>query len=302
MAEKLLQYEVIERLGEGAGSVIYAVRDPATRRLYALKHVVRDSDKDIRFVEQMRTEFEMARLFNAPNLRRGFDLKISKSLLMKVTEAFLLMELVEGKPLDVRPPKALIDIVDTFIQAATGLRAMHQLGYVHCDIKPNNILRNDQGEVKVIDYGQSAKVGTVKERIQGTPDYIAPEQVTRRPIVPQTDVYNLGATLYWALTGRTIPTLYTVQKKGEHSFLVDARIETPAQLNPLVPIALSNLVMESVASRIDKRPPDMESVITRLELAKHVLLKQAHAALVQSEADAATPQPEPHPEPGQSAV
>jgi serine/threonine protein kinase len=290
MAEKLLQYDVIERLGEGAGSVIYAVRDPATRRLYALKHVSRISDKDIRFVEQMRTEFEMARQFNAPNLRRGFDLKINKTLLLKVTEAFLLMELVDGKPLDVRPPKSMMDIVETFIQAAQGLRAMHQLGFVHCDIKPNNILRNDQGEVKVIDYGQSAKIGTVKDRIQGTPDYIAPEQVTRRPVVPQTDVYNLGATLYWALTSKTVPTLYTVQKKGEHSFLVDARIETPAQLNPLVPPALSNLVMESVATRIEKRPPDMDSVITRLELAKHILLKQAHAAMVQAD-DTSSEQP-----------
>ena len=91
---------------------------------------------------------------------------------------------------------------------------MHQMGYVHCDIKPNNILRNDKGEVKVIDFGQSCKIGTVKERIQGTPDYIAPEQVARRPITVQTDVFNLGATLYWALTGKAHPDALHGQQEG----------------------------------------------------------------------------------------
>jgi serine/threonine-protein kinase len=195
-------------------------------------------------------------------------------MLLKVNEAFLVMELVEGKPLDVRLPTDLIEIVDTFIGAAQGLRAMHQMGYAHCDIKPNNILRNDRGQVKVIDFGQSCKIGTVKERIQGTPDYIAPEQVARRPISVQTDVFNLGATLYWATTGKVIPTLYTVNKKGDNSFLLDTRIQTPQDLNPRVPTALSNLVMECVSTKPQKRPADMDAMITRLELAKHILLKE----------------------------
>src|SRR4029079_6978434 len=184
-------------------------------------------------------------------------------------------ELVDGKPLDVAPPRDMMDILDTFIAAAQGLRAMHQMGYAHCDIKPNNILRNNRGAVKVIDFGQSCKIGTVKERIQGTPDSIAPEQVTRRPISVQTDVFNLGATLYWALTGKAIPTLYTVQKKGEHSFLLDSKIETPMELNPKVPPAVSNLVMECVSTKPAKRPADMDQMINRLELGKHILQKQA---------------------------
>jgi serine/threonine protein kinase len=150
---------------------------------------------------------------------------------------------------------------------------MHVMGYAHCDIKPNNILRDDQGRVKVIDFGQSAKIGTIKERIQGTPDFIAPEQVARRPISLQTDVFNLGATLYWALTGKHIPTLYTVNKKCENSFLLDTRIDSPQDLNPRVPNALSNLVMECIATKPQKRPADMDQVITRLELAKHVLTR-----------------------------
>jgi eukaryotic-like serine/threonine-protein kinase len=278
MAQKLLHYDVLERLGEGAGSTIYRVRDPATGRELALKHVVRDDQKDIRFVEQMETEYEISRLFTHPNLRRSYDLKIQKTMLVKVAEAFLIMELVDGKPLDVNPPRDMMDTLDCFIGAAQGLRAMHQMGFAHCDIKPNNILRNDKGEVKVIDFGQSCRLGTVKERIQGTPDYIAPEQVTRRPISVKTDVFNLGATLYWALTSKPIPTLYTVNKKGENSFLLDSKIETPMDLNPRIPPAVSNLVMECIATSPSKRPADMDQFINRLELGKHILMKNMNAA------------------------
>jgi eukaryotic-like serine/threonine-protein kinase len=273
MVQKLLNFDVLERLGEGARSTIYAVMDPLTRQTFALKHVVRVDNKDIRFIEQMETEFAISRLFTHPNLRRSYELKINKTMLMKVHEAFLIMELFNGKALDVYLPPSIVDVVEAYIQAAQGLKALHVMGYAHCDIKPNNIMRDDAGHVKVIDFGQSVKIGTIKERIQGTPDYIAPEQVARRPISVQTDVFNLGATLYWALTGKNIPTLYTVNKKGENSFLLDTRIDTPQDLNPKVPNALSNLVMECISTKPQKRPADMDQVVTRLELAKHVLTR-----------------------------
>jgi serine/threonine-protein kinase len=273
MAQKLLHYEVLESLGEGARSKIYAVRDPNTRQIFALKHVVRTDAKDIRFIEQMETEFELCRQFTHPNLRRAFDLKIVKTMLLKVSEAFMVMEYVEGKALDVKLPPTMMSIIDTFIQVAQGMRAMHQMGYAHCDMKPNNILLTPQGVAKVIDYGQSCKIGTIKERIQGTPDFIAPEQVARRPVTVQTDVFNLGATLYWCVTGRHIPTLYTVNKKGENSFLLDATIDTPVDLNPRVPLAVSNLVMECISTKPAKRPSDMDQVLSRLELGKHILQK-----------------------------
>lgn len=271
MVTKLLHYDVVGRLGEGAGSTIYSVRDPGTGHTYALKHVQRIDPKDIRFIEQMEAEFALSRQFVHPNLRRSYELKIVKTMIVKVAEAFLVMELVEGQALDQRLPDAQVDIVDTFIQAAQGLRAMHEMGYAHCDIKPNNIIRSPDGRVKVIDFGQSCQIGTIKERIQGTPDYIAPEQVARKPISVQTDVFNLGATLYWSLTGRHIPTLYTVNRKGDNSFLLDTRIESPQDLNPNVPTPLSRLVMECVSTKPQKRPSDMDQVIAKLELSKHML-------------------------------
>ncbi len=280
MAEKLLHYEVLERLGEGARSTIFKVIDPTSRKVYALKHVVRSEQKDIRFIEQMEAEFEISRQFTHPNLRRSFELKLVKTLLLKVNEAFLVMELFDGYALDERPLSNMMDILDAFIQTSHGLRAMHQMGYVHCDLKPNNILRSPTGQIKIIDFGQSCQIGTVKERIQGTPDFIAPEQVARRPVSIQTDVFNLGATLYWCCTGKHIPTLYTVNKKGENSFLMDTRIDSPHDLNPKVPSSISNLTMEMIATKQQKRPADMDAVITRLELGKHILTKQLNPGAV----------------------
>ena len=95
------------------------------------------------------------------------------------------MRCVESRkalPLESNPPKRLTDTVDVFVRTGKALEALHCAGYVHCDLKPNNILLGPSGEVKVIDLGQACKINTVKERIQGTPDYIAPEQVKREPV------------------------------------------------------------------------------------------------------------------------
>jgi eukaryotic-like serine/threonine-protein kinase len=275
MPEQLLHFDLLERIGEGARSVIWRAQDRNTGRIVAVKHVLRKEDKDIRFIEQMEAEFNIAKNFNHPNLRRALDLKIQRTLLRRVTEAVMVMEFVDAQPLDTRPPPDLMSTLDTFVQSCSGLKAMHNLGYVHCDIKPNNILRGSGGEVKVIDYGQSCPVGTVKERIQGTPDYIAPEQVNRKPVTVQTDVFNLGATLYWALTGRPIPTLYTVQKtKSSNALLSDELFDSPLQLNPLVPPIVSEMVMQCVATNPKKRPADMDAMMQKLEIGKHLLEKK----------------------------
>jgi serine/threonine-protein kinase len=274
---QLFGYEVISTLGQGAGSVIYVVADPVGRQLRALKHVQRIDDKDIRFVEQLEAEFEVSRQFRHSGLRRTLDMKINRTLLRKVTNAALVMELFDGAALDVNPPSTLPGMMNVFIQTARALHALHEMGYVHCDLKPNNILIGAGGEVKIIDFGQTCRIGTVKERIQGTPDYISPEQVKCEPVTPRTDVFNLGATMYWGLTGRKIPTLFTI-KRTENSFLVDSAIATPQELNPSVPEPLSNLVMDCCRTRLDKRPADMDEVARRLEVMLYAMTQRSSPA------------------------
>jgi serine/threonine-protein kinase len=229
-----------------------------------LKHVERKAEKDIRFVEQLEAEFEVCKQFRHAGLRRVFDVKINKTILRKVTDAGLVMELFDGTPMDQRPPERLADQVAVFAETAHALHALHQMGYVHCDLKPNNILISPTGTVKVIDFGQTCKIGTVKERIQGTPDYISPEQVKCEPVTNRTDVFNFGATMYWCLTGQKIPTLFTI-KRDENSFLVDSKIQTPRDVNPKIPETLSQIVMDCVRTNPLKRPGDMGELARRLE-------------------------------------
>ncbi|HWE02366.1 MAG TPA: serine/threonine-protein kinase [Tepidisphaeraceae bacterium] len=279
--KSLFGYEVLDFIGEGAGSSIYLVSHPDSHQIYALKHVVRKVEKDERFVDQLQNEYEVGRHISHRGLRKSVDYKINHTLLRKTIDAMLVMELVDGTPLESRLPDTLLETVDAFIQTGEALSHLHQLGYVHCDLKPNNILRDASGEVKVIDLGQACKVGTKKERIQGTPDYIAPEQVKCQEVTPKTDVFNFGATMYWCVCGKKMPTLFTLSK-GENSFLIDSEIPSPRQNNPMVPEALSNLIMDCVKNSASKRP-EMADCIRRLELVKHVMQRSSQPANLASD-------------------
>jgi serine/threonine protein kinase len=183
----------------------------------------------------------------------------------------LAMELFEGRSLEDTPTLSLVDVLLVFRMVATGLNAMHREVLIHCDMKPNNILMGKAGAIKIIDLGQSCKIGTTKRRIQGTPDYIAPEQVRRKPLGPRTDIFNLGATMYWALTGKNVPTL--IPKKSSSIGIVTPRkYPAPHELKPRIPERISKLVMDCVKDDPAQRPTNMMMVITRLDLIIHSLI------------------------------
>jgi serine/threonine protein kinase len=276
MPRKVFDYEVIDCIGTGAGSLIYVVSQEQTQQLYALKHVIKRAEKDARFIEQLENEYEISRQFNHPALRRSIEMRDDKTMFHKANQAALVMELFDGQVLESRQRGDVLETIAIFVQVARGLAALHAMGYAHCDLKPNNILVNAQGEAKIIDFGQACRLGSIKGRIQGTPDFIAPEQVRREPITAKTDVFNFGATLYCGLTGRNIPTLYTV-KKGDNSFLVDDAIPSPREIEPEVPEQISNLVMECVRTNPAQRP-EMGELIRRLEVLEFSAKRRAAVA------------------------
>jgi len=269
MAKDILHvggFTILRRIGTGARSTIYLATDDEDKTKVALKRVIFQRPEDLRIFEQVQTEFKVARRLDHPYIRKCHKLKKVRSML-KVKEMLLAMEYFDGKNLEDCPTLSLGDVLLVFRMIATALNAMHQQGYVHCDVKPNNILMSKSGSIKIIDLGQSCRIGTVKHRIQGTPDYIAPEQVRRKPLGPKTDIFNLGATMYWAMTGKHAPTL--IPKKNKFGLPVTEPRRAPNEIKKRIPVGVSKLVMDCIEDDPANRPRNMMTVISRLDLMVH---------------------------------
>jgi serine/threonine protein kinase len=269
MAKDILDiggFTILRRIGTGARSTIYLASDEEDGTQVALKRVIFQKPEDSRIFEQVETEYKFAQQIDNPCVRKCYELRKIRSM-FRVREMLLSMEYFDGKNLEDCPTLSLGDVLLVFRMVASGLNAMHQHGFVHCDIKPNNILMDKSGSIKIIDLGQSCKIGTVKQRIQGTPDYIAPEQVKRKPLGPKTDIFNLGAMMYWALTGKHAPTL--IPKKNKFGLPVTQPRRAPHELKAQLPIGISKLVMDCIENDPAKRPRNMIEVTSRLDLMVH---------------------------------
>lgn len=269
-------HRILDELGRGAASIIYLAQEEKTKQIYALKHVKRESAKDQRFMEQAEYEYKVSTKLDHPNIRK-IRRMVKRKHLLTVKDLFLVMELVDGLSMEQSPPKTFDKALSVFHQVAMALAHMHERGFVHADMKPNNVVVSPDGVVKIIDLGQSCAIGTVKPRIQGTPDYIAPEQVHRRAITPKTDIYNLGATMYAVLTGQRVPTALADDNSLMGS-LDDSMIEKPkpvTELNPRVHPKLNDLIMQCVEVDPAKRPESMSYVADRLNLVHGIVRAEA---------------------------
>ncbi len=266
---KIRGYRIIKKIGAGARSTIYKAIHEENGQQIALKRIIIEKPEDTRVVEQVENEFRVAQRINHPYVRKCYDIRKNRRL-FKLKQLLLEMEMFEGQSLEDGPVLSLVDVLLVFRIVANGLHAMHQQGFIHCDIKPNNILLNKAGLIKIIDLGQSCKIGTVKRRIQGTPDYIAPEQVKRRSLSVKTDIFNLGATMYWALTGYNVPTL--IPKKDKLGLPINEKCRPPHEIKNKIPVGVSKLAMDCIKNEPADRPPNMMTVMSRLDLLIHSIL------------------------------
>jgi serine/threonine-protein kinase len=231
----------------------------------ALKRVCRRDGDDERFIAQVEIEYDVSHRIEHANLRHSLHLHRNKKWL-QTNEVMLVMEYVPGKTLEQHRPNRLDHFLTIFRRVCRGLHALHQKGFIHADMKPANVIVGPQGIVKVIDFGQSCAIGHKKERIQGTPDYIAPEQVRRAPLDQRTDVFNLGATMYWVLTGANHPTELPAHLRSGVEVVKSERPLSPKEINPKFPLALSQLIMDCCKSNPKDRPLNMAQIESRLHI------------------------------------
>jgi serine/threonine-protein kinase len=263
-----MKYRVVSTLGTGAGSTILLISDQTAKgKRYALKVVRRQDAEDDIYVQQAYTEFKAAQKLNHPNIVQIYDLKKKRSW-FKVKGVELLMEYVDGKTLDELELPQIGQLVLIFCQVASAMRHMHRRGVFHGDLKPSNIMLSKDGQVKLIDFGTAWIRGEDKGRIQGTVQYIAPEQAADKIVDERTDIYNFGATMYRMFTGHFVQQIIP---KADN----DRKVVIPAKINPGIPGTLNELIMNCLRTDPSKRPAGMFEVHDHLKaVARHLGLAQ----------------------------
>ena len=204
------EFQILGTLGHGAHSTILHIRRSADGTQYALKVVPLETAEDHKFLEQAQHEIKVAGMLSHPALIKVYALETPRDWLFRVKKAHMLLEYVNGKTLDTVKGLSIPRLVQVFERIAAGLVHMHRRRVCHADLKPNNLMLSRTAEVKIIDYGLAWVKGQVKNRVQGTPEYMAPEQGRDHIVNERTDIYNFGATMYRLLTWRLPPSTVSV--------------------------------------------------------------------------------------------
>ena len=277
-----LDYRVVGTLGTGAGSTILRVCEPTRGKDYALKVVKRQGPEDDIYVAQALHEFDVLPRLDHRTIPKAYDCRTRRKW-FKVTGVELLLEYIDGKSLADVEVRDVGQLVLIFAEMASGLRHLHSRGIYHGDLKPSNVMLSRGGAVKIIDYGTAWIKGEPKDRVQGTPQYMAPEQATMKVVDDRTDLYNFGATMYRLLTGQYAnfgvtgdpATLSRFSSSdGTHLRGIKPLIEPPIAINPDVPGTLNEAVMQCLNYNRDARPAGAFEVKHKLKAtAKYLGLK-----------------------------
>jgi serine/threonine protein kinase len=261
------RFQVVGTLGSGANSTLLHVRRAADGTNYALKVVSIKDPEDQKFFAQAEHEFKVASMLDHPNLIKVYALEKVKNWLFQVKKIHLLIEFVNGKTLDTCPRLTMPRLVQVFKCIADGMVHMHRRQVCHGDLKPNNVMLSRAGEVKIIDYGLARIKGQDTGRVQGTPEYMAPEQVKHKMINERTDIYNFGGTMYRLITWRLPPPVVSEEDSGlPLSGKVWGRLYKPVEeLQPATPPALADLINRSLSFDANKRPERMSEVQNTLD-------------------------------------
>lgn len=258
--QALFGYSIVRLLGRGSGSRVYLGLDPTTGQHRAIKHVLRTRRAGVAPFQQLRDELAAGRQIHHPAVRRCFDLRLRRAFFIgKVEQAVLLMDYFDGYPLNRVRFRKLPRLLDCFIHLAEAIRAVHQAGLVHGDLRPQNILINDADELRLIDLGQACAIGTIRPAVSHPPEFIAPEHAKGGPMILQTDVFNFGATLYSSLARSQS------RKHFNNGLLTaDGQLPRPTTLGPDVPEALSELITRCTQPATAQRPQDLAEVLETL--------------------------------------
>lgn len=254
-----IKVQVLSVLGsDDHGSVVLILDKRPGGRRYALRKLKREEEDDDLPIERARAEAEASAKLGHPAILKVHDFRLTKSF-FKVTGAEQLMEYVEGKTLDNLIGKIEVKPgILVFQKVAGALAHMQRRQVTHGDMQPSQIILSRVGNVKVRGYGRSQVEAKFKEKLPMHANYAAPEQPKSKIVTPQTEVYNLGATMYHVFTGR--PPIADLRGRTEGQ-----RLSMPSTLNVKIPTVLNNLIVSCLQSNPNKRPAEPYNVLQELE-------------------------------------
>ena len=267
------RYGLIERLGSGGMAEVYLAYDQLLNRDVALKVLRRRYANDEAFVERFRREAYSAAALSHPNIVPIFDRGESDN-----GTYYIAMEYLPGGTLKdrIRRKGCLLPHVAAAVvtQIAEALDAAHRHGVVHRDIKPDNILITESGDVKVTDFGIARAASSVKMThsgiFLGTVRYVSPEQAMGEPAGPRSDLYSLGVVLYETLIGE--PPYDADSPLGIAMKHVNGSLRSPQEIDPSIPEEINAVTARLLATDPDDRYPNAASLLEDLYRAEHGLL------------------------------
>ncbi|MFC2142212.1 protein kinase, partial [Acidobacteriota bacterium] len=259
------RYQIIEELGKGGMGKVYKVLDNETHEKIALKLIKPEIASDKNTIERFRNELTTARKISHRNVCRMYDLNRERD------NYYITMEYVSGGDLKkfIRRSKRL-DIgtaISIAKQVCGGLSEAHSLGIIHRDLKPNNIMIDDLGNAKIMDFGIARSVRskgfTGSGVMIGTPEYMSPEQVDGKDVDSRTDIYAMGVILYEMLTGQ-------LPFEGETPFTVGVKQkseipENPKTINPNLSDDLSSVILKCLEKDRESRYQSTEELCSDLD-------------------------------------
>jgi hypothetical protein len=250
------RFRVQALLGRGGCGWVFRVRDEVDERLVALKllQLPADARRAQLLVEQFEREFNSLVELAHPRVVQASDYGLYNQ------EPFYVLELLDGGDIQTLAPLPWQDVCSLAYDVCSALSLLHSRQLLHRDVTPRNIRRTADGKAKLIDFGLLTPMG-VPNTIAGTPPFVAPEAVERSALDARSDLFSLGCTLYFALTGhvsfpaRTFPQL---PELWQHAPL------PPSGFAPDIPRALDELVLELMRIDAGSRPKSAAEVMDRL--------------------------------------
>ncbi|HSD63982.1 MAG TPA: serine/threonine-protein kinase [Ignavibacteriaceae bacterium] len=260
LGKEIDNYKILEVIGRGGMGVVFKAMDMNLEKIVALKMIDPFLARDENFLKRFKTEARALAKLENQNIVGVYALRETEYGLFMVMEYFRARTISEWLR-----EKGRFTVNETMAiapQIINAIRHAHKVGVIHRDIKPNNILLDEDGTVKVMDFGLAKVVQedgsqvTVTHAAAGTLHYMSPEQVKGlKNVDKRSDIYSIGMTLYEMLAGRT------PFEKGESEFviqkqIVEGKIPSPLKYNPLIPKDFVKFIMKTIDKDADKRFQD----------------------------------------------